>query len=242
MGSDSPKNFRLAETTAWAEANSELLEITFERFCTDGNWPTLEELQHDFELRGIDISVSRLGFEMPRALGFVDQQHLVLLVYALSYVDAAQSLLNDWGEVLRLAYRKWLRDPSDSLNRAEVFELLGNDPERTWLVSLLLHRERWPFGSGHGGPEDEWTAEIISDIRIVRNAHTAADILAARLNVEFPEPVISDASVLSDEEKALPSRRITSIREIWRLVSYNPLWSALIATIVGGLIVALIVK
>jgi len=76
----------LTEADAWATEHRDLLERCFERFQEAGEWPSLEQLQHDYEVAGSDENVSRLAFAMPRPLGFVEQQRLVLLVRALSHV------------------------------------------------------------------------------------------------------------------------------------------------------------
>ena len=76
----------LAEADAWGTRHVDLLASCFERFRQTGEWPTLEQLQHQFEIAGRDEDVSRLAFAMPRLLGFVEQQRMVLLIRALAYV------------------------------------------------------------------------------------------------------------------------------------------------------------
>lgn len=177
----------LAEADAWATEHGCLLANCFARFQDSGEWPTLEQLQHDFEVTGRSEDVSRLAFAMPRPLGFVEQQRLVFLARALSHVPAAAQLLEDWAAVLELAYRKWRDDPDAQLARADVLRVLDGDSERARFVALLLMRERWPFGSGHGGPDDEWSQEIISAVRDAREADGPGDIIAARDRTEFPQ-------------------------------------------------------
>jgi hypothetical protein len=235
----------LVEAEVWATEHLDLLKACFERFQSDGEWPTLEELQHHFERAGVDINVSQIAYAIPRPLGFVEQQRLVLLVRGLSYVSAAAPLLDDWCAALRIAYEKWFRDPSDELSRSEILRLLGEDPRRTWLVSLILKRERWPFGSGRGGPEDDWSAEIISDIRIVRDAHSAEEILEARREIEFPPPLESDD--VPKEETGLQPRPSEGggkfsarLKNLWSAIERHPVWAKVVASLIVAAILGLV--
>jgi hypothetical protein len=194
----------------------------------------LEQLQHEFELAGRDEDIAQLAFAMPRLLGFVDQQRLVLRIRGLSHVPGATPLLEDWCRVLMFTYERWREDPTAELTRGDVFRLLDGDSARTLAVSFLLQRESWPFGSGHGGPEDEWSREIISHVRAVRNAHSAADILAARDAIEFPPPPSVGGSTASEEET--PAQRQHRIKKAWKLVSEN----ALLASLISGAILLVV--
>jgi len=222
----------LIEADAWAAEHRDLLECCFERFREAGEWPTLEQLQHDYEVAGREEDVSRLAFAMPRPLGFVEQQRLVLLVRALSHVPDAASLLEDWSAVLKLAYAKWRDDPSAQLTRADALQVLDGDPRRTRFAALLFFRERWPFGSGRGGIDDEWSQEIISTVRDVRAARSPADIIEARSRTECPPPEPTP----DPDPPPQPAARPSAPRRAWRLVSEN----TLIATVIGGLVVALV--
>ena len=221
----------LTEADAWATEHRDLLECCFRRFQEAGEWPMLEQLQHDYEVAGREEDVSRLAFAMPRPLGLVEQQRLVLLVRALSHVPDAASLLEDWSAVLRLAYAKWREDPSAELTRADALRVLDGDPRRTRFAALLFLRERWPFGSGRGGIDDEWSQEIISAVRDVRAAKGPADIIEARGRTELPPPEPTP------DDGAPPPQRPPGpslLKRAWQLVSEN----TLIATVIGGLMVA----
>lgn len=222
----------LAEAEAWAVAHLYLLEVCFARFSEAGEWPTLEELQHDFELKGRCEDVAQLAFAMPRPLGFVEQQRLVLLVRALKYVPAAGQLLQDWASILMLAYRKWRDDPAAELKRDEVLRLLGGDQGRTKFVALLLLRERWPFGSGRGGPDDEWSQEIISAVRAARNATGPEGIIVARDAIEYPPLEPPPEPTLAEKQ----DRQLSWLRRAWNLISEN----TLIASTIAGVLVLLI--
>jgi hypothetical protein len=138
----------LAEADAWAAEHRYLLTCCFEHFQEEGEWPPLEQLQHDFEVADRDEDVSQLAFAMPRPLGFVEQQRLVLLVRALSHVPTAAPLLEDWSAVLKFAYAKWRDDPNAELTRADALQVLDGDPQRTRFASAFPPREMalwlWP--------------------------------------------------------------------------------------------------
>jgi hypothetical protein len=149
----------------WATRHGDLLAACFARFEREAAWPLLEDLQHDFERRGEVLDVARAAFDMPKAIGFVEIERLVLRTRGLAYVPAAQWLLEGWHAAIALAYERWLQDPRARLTSDDVHELLGGDAHRTRLVSLVLLRESWPFGSGHGDGT-QWSRELHSTVRI----------------------------------------------------------------------------
>lgn len=222
----------LAEADAWAAEHRYLLTCCFRHFREAGEWPLLEQLQHDFEVAGRHEDVSQLAFSMPRLFGFVEQQRLVLLVRALSHIAAAAPLLDDWSAILKFAYAKWRDDPNAQLTRADALQVLDGDPQRVRFAALLFLRERWPFGSGRGGIDDEWSQEIISAVRDAREARSPADIIEARDKTELPplKPPHGSAPPSQQTPGSSPLKRA------WRIVSEN----TLIATVVGGVVVLLI--
>lgn len=228
---------RLAEAEAWATAHSDLLKACFKHFQQAGEWPALEQLQHDFELGGNEEDVARLAFAMPRSLGSVEQQRLVLYVRALAHVPEAAALLDDWAKVLGCAYGKWKGDRSARLTRADALRVLDGDPERARFAALLVLREGWALGSGFGDVDDEWWREITSAVKDARDEKGAADLLAARNRTEFPavEPV--------PETHPAPKtpRRRGPLKWIWDLINQN-IVASLIAAIIPIVISAYLVQ
>lgn len=165
---------------SWAEEHLGLLSATFDSFVASEEWPLMEELQHRFEVEGQFFDVERLGWQMPRSLGFVEQGRLVLLCRALLDIPAAESLLEDWFRVVRYSYECWLGDRKAELISHEVVDLLDGDERRTRLVSQLLLREGWMFGSGTGLPTGYWTREITAGVRVARGTGSARELLEAR--------------------------------------------------------------
>lgn len=171
------------------------------------------------ELRNELNSVAQAAFAMPRALGHVEGQRFVLLVEALISVPHAADDLNIWFKTLEVAYTRWLANPDSQLVRADV-DLLARDSAQADRVSILLHRERWAFGQGHGEPTGAWDAEITSGIRALRSATGPQDVVNARRPASLA-PVHS-----------APPRR--SIRQRIGSLLQHPTGS----NILGGLVVA----
>jgi hypothetical protein len=192
---------------------------------------------------------------MPRPLGFVEQGHLVLLCRALLHVPAASALLEDWFRVLKYAYGCWMRDPNSELISHQVVELLDGDIDRAKLVSRLLLREAWMFGSGTGIPEGYWTRELRSDVRVARDARNARELLDARMRDEDAETLPALPLIELDEDPVLPSASSDQpsdsvahpghLRRLWDYASNNPLLATFLGTLgvvailaLGGLIFA----
>lgn len=228
-----PRHPRLLEADAWAAENRDLLEAAFAGFLADGEWPTLESLQHQFEVSGCNVDIAQLAWSMPQALGFAEQQRLLLLVRGMSHVSAAAPLLERWCAVLVFCYRRWHEDPTAELTREDVMDLSQGNESTTHLLSKILERESWPFGSGHGGPDDDWAREIISRVRDARGASSFAEVLAVRDAVEFPfiPAAGAEAPEVVEENPGGAGR----IRRALKLLSEN----ALAATIIGGVVLAL---
>jgi hypothetical protein len=196
VSGDRSIHLKLTEARSWAEANSDLLRRTFERFEETAEWPQLEDLQHDFTVGGRDdIDVAALAYAMPNPLGFVEQGRLVLRVLGLSYVPSAAGVLDIWAAAIHMACQRWVHDHRTAwLTRKDVEDLTHGDRHQSDLVSILLLRERWPFGDGRGNPtDDEWSQKIIDTVRIARSTKDPATLLERRAAVEFP--TISQASI-----------------------------------------------
>ena len=179
-----PAPHRKVEADTWARENGRLLDACFEAFAVDGEWPRIEALEHRFEVEGAEIDIGRLVWEIPRPLAFVEQGRLVLLCRALLSVEAATALLDGWFATIRHAYESWLEAPDDEMNSHKVVAVLGGDETKARQVSRLLLRESWRFGSGTGAASGYWTREIISAVKIVRDAHDAAGLIEARSRQE----------------------------------------------------------
>jgi len=174
---------------------------------------------------------------MPGVLGHVELQRLVLHVRALRYVPAAAPLLAVWFASLRKAHSDWLEHGEEArLTRHDVLRAASGDEELALQASSVLLKERWGLGGGHGLPEDrDWWAEIISEIRLVRDADSAGELLDVRDQREYPSSETGGAEVDQQVEQA-PSERILFWRRLWN-------WAVehYIGAVLAGLTVLLIV-
>jgi hypothetical protein len=150
---------------------------------------------------------------MPGALGHVEQQRLVMRVRALRYVPAAAPLLAVWFSSLRNAYDRWLDYGEEArLTRDNVLGAAGGDENLALQVSKVLLKERWAFGGGRGQPEDsDWSAEIISEVRLVRATGSAEELLDARDQREYP----SEEAGGDERIEQPPPERVPAWRHLW---------------------------
>jgi hypothetical protein len=235
----------LANADAWAVENQRLLTACFEEFSATGEWPRIEALEHRFEVAGENIEVGALAWQMPRPLGFVEMGRIVLLCRALLVVDEAEPLLDTWFEAVQHAYRSWLEDPEGELNSHEIVALVGGDEQKARLVSKLLLRESWMFGSGHGSEDEYWTREVISAVKVARNAYDAAGLVEARAE-QVTAQVPSSVPVLDEEEQIIwpapapllaevsdepDEERAGKLRRGWRYVTGNNYLAAVAAAL-----------
>jgi hypothetical protein len=202
----------LAEAEHWAREHQGLLKRCFDRFQRSGEWPTLEQLQHDFAVQGDEeVDVATLAYKIPGPLGRVENQRLVLLMRGLRHVPAATELLEIWCSALRLACDRWLEDPEIArLTRHDVLGCANGVVRKTDLVSSLLLQERVGLGGGTGfAGEDKWSRDVIASIRVARDVRSANELIARRDESEFPLPPESGEG-LPREERRTPLRRLGS--------------------------------
>lgn len=212
-----------------------MLVRTFECFQSDGQWPSIEQLQLGFARRDEDVDVGKLAYEIPGPLGHVEQQRLVLRVRALRYVPAAAPLLAAWFSSLRDAYDVWLEHGEEArLTRDDVLRAAGGDEDLALQVSKVFSKERWGFGGGHGLPEDpDWWAEIISEVRLVQATGSAAELLDVRDQREFPGGKVEGGD---EQVPQPPPKRDPDWRRLWN-------WAVehYIGAVLAGLTVILVV-
>jgi hypothetical protein len=237
---------------AWAKAHLVILSASFESFKTEEEWASIEELQHSFEVKGQVLDVRQLSWQMPRPLGFVEQGRLILLCRALLQVPDASALLDDWFLVVKFAYQQWVDNQTFELTSEDVAKLLGGEVNRTRLVSHLLLREGWMFGSGSGVPEGNWTRELRSDVRVARHPRNARELLDARVAIEDAQPLAVVPLIDLDEGSVLPSAppkqptestdtiaEPSNLRRRWDYATNNPFLATALAGICVIMLVAL---
>src|SRR5437016_6409010 len=94
----------------WALRNLPFLRTVFEAFEREADWPPMNVLQRRLIRAGERLNLSEAAYGLPRALGYRESppdERIVLLLFALRYVDEAASLLDDFMRVLRLAVERY---------------------------------------------------------------------------------------------------------------------------------------
>ncbi len=94
----------------WALRNRPFLELVFESFDQEADWPALHGMQRRLIRAGERTNVTQPAYELPRELGYREappDERVVLSVFALRYVDAAAAILDDFMRVFRLAVDRY---------------------------------------------------------------------------------------------------------------------------------------
>jgi hypothetical protein len=247
---------QLAAAETWANDHRVLLEAAFARFSLEGQWPGLEQLQHDYEVSERHVDLRTLAWEMSPLLGFVEQDHLVLLIRALQYVPDASPLLACWHAVLVDAYEMWRADEQAILRFEDVLRVAGGDHALAHRALILLDREGWAFNGG-GGSGAQWYRHIHSQVRVTRNTSSPNALIVARDNAVFvapaTPPLLERALTVSETANRLTVNRETPpsspphahhpiyrrIGSLWSKTSHHPTGAGVLAIVIAAIIVGI---
>lgn len=161
----------------------DLLQAVFGTFDRTAEWPLTAALVHELDVAGSSIDVPTLARNLDPGLGSLDTLQragrATLTVHGIAHCREGRQVLEDVVRVTQFAYGKYRRDGIEAkLSRADVADLLGDDPLRITKASALVQWLPWS-GSGSGGPGDDWAREITSQIRAFKDVRTVEDLLAA---------------------------------------------------------------
>lgn len=165
------------ESVAWAAEHSELMELIVQELLRTGTWPMTTTLSRDLARQGRPAPLSGVAREMPKPLGFLQNQdgRIVLLLFGLRLTAAGQVLLDGYFELLATARERYGgEEEAPSITRADV---TGEHPAA---LSEIVLREAPFLGSGTGGPEDEWRREVTEAIARYWDAQSPEDYLRLR--------------------------------------------------------------
>jgi len=181
---------------AWAVEHVWLLQVVFNLFDRDGEWPRVATVQR--VLADIDplkaVAIRQLAIDIPSELGARNGECLTLTTRALSYCDGAGLLLSLFVRVIQAAAATY-RASDDRSERVLLsgFDIKGrlDIADRTYAkLSILIFREPWFFGSGGGNPEDDWHYEVRAEILLAENIENIRDYLDVVARYRFGPPEI----------------------------------------------------
>lgn len=188
----SPDNYRrnVTEAMAWAREHVEALRVVYEAFVAAGDWPIRDQLQRDLDRAGRDhVNLTRDLENMPPSIGIVEHNGQVLLnARGLSVLSDARNLLDAYKRVLDVGVERYLSEEEHpKVTHEDVGKIAGSEADAL-LVSRVIFREAWPFGSGSGFAEGPWEREVTRDFRQLRGVESIDDLLELQAQLRYGAP------------------------------------------------------
>jgi hypothetical protein len=170
------------DARVWARDHRELLELVVEELLRTGTWQPLTDLTRKLAREGRPASLRSIFWEMPKPLGFINHnpERVILTPFGLRTTYAGHKLLAGFTGVLTIAAERYVsEDDEPTITRADAARgTVESDPYVTALSDIALAA---PFlGSGHGGPDEEWTREITDDVVRYLHARSTETYLRTR--------------------------------------------------------------
>lgn len=159
----SPPRFVTSSSHEWAIANRWFLGLVFSEFDRTGDWPQLQAMQRSLAQSGDPRNVIQTAWNLPRELGHresMPDERVVLMIFALRYVDDASELLTDYVNAFRLVAERYLTPGEEvKIKREDLTSRLGlSDIQATKVARLLLTGTPW---IGGGSNElDSWERDV----------------------------------------------------------------------------------
>jgi hypothetical protein len=148
---------------AWALENRKFLELVFEAFEDEGNWPALYPMQRRLLRAGERTNIIQSTYDLPREFGYREappDERVVLTVFALRYVDAAAGILAHFMRVVRLAVDRYIEtEESITIARSDLTVALGLSDRVAMRLGRILVRGT-QFLSGGSTDIDSWELSV----------------------------------------------------------------------------------
>lgn len=161
-----------AEARLWVEANSLLVNETYQRFLNTGEWPVVTELQRHFDQRGEEVDVQEVVDAKPRVTNearLVHTDRLVLQLRHLMWLDNARSLVNICVTAIQRAVASYFsEDPDPSVTSESKLTNFPSDRSGGLTLrafSVLTHEYPSPF-AGSTMQGEAWRIDV--DTRFAR--------------------------------------------------------------------------
>ena len=160
------------EAKVWVRANSEIMEETYRRFLSTGDWPTVNDLQRHFDRAAAPVNVQQVVDAKPRVINEarpVYMGYLTLQLRHLMWIPAARPIVTICARAVQRSIESYLSDAEvPSVSSADNLteppsELEGDFSARVYKV--LTSEYPSPFG-GSSLNGDQWRIEV--DARFVR--------------------------------------------------------------------------
>ncbi len=190
----------------WAREHGTAFSRIVEEALATGEWPARSQLQRKLIQGGEDIVLGEALEAFPKPLGFENShpEQIVILIFGLALVPAADALLAAFASVLRLALDRYSSQaPTPMISRTDLEALDLTGSERRLLGDILL-REAPCFPGGVGGPDDDWSREIGDGVLRYRTAHTIDDYLTIRAQELRPLPQLGFSPMSVTTEPPAP--------------------------------------
>jgi hypothetical protein len=194
---DRPHFERLDEPNRWALANREFLVLVWSKFVEAGDWPNGRLLQRELFSEGEQFDLDEFSLGMPPMFGRVDplSGKIHLTPRGLSFVPAAQPVLESMADLVRIAVKRYADPTGDPMISSAEFEgLLGIDPARARLLAYILLEDHWLFRAA-GGTVNEGQRFQVDDRAVlrVRDVQTIDRYLDAQAASWYPDtPAMTD--------------------------------------------------
>ena len=186
----------LSQADAWAAAHADIVREAGENWLANGEWLTVTELGRSSLRRGRSGDPFSTIRSIPLPLGRVDRpaDKLVLRARALTALPAAETVLDGFVRVIRLAASRFIAEEPEGLllRSRDLTETLSMNPVLGVRVAQLLHGEDWMLGGGSGDPAGEWERRIDEHILPLLHAQSLSDYLLIEGQRFWSQPISRD--------------------------------------------------
>jgi hypothetical protein len=186
----------LSQADTWAAAHADIVREAGEHWLASGKWLTVTELGRSSLRRGYSGDPFSAIRGIPLPLGRVDRpaDRLVLRVRALMALPAAETVLDGFVRLIRLAASRFTAEETDGLllRSQDLTETLSMKPELAVRVAQLLLGEDWMFGGGSGDPAGDWERRIDENILPLLHAQSLGDYLLIEGQRFWSQPATRD--------------------------------------------------
>jgi hypothetical protein len=179
-----------AEDAAWVDANRMLVERAFLKFSNSDTWPTIADLQRDFDRDDHDVNVAAALQSLPKIPGQPAPVGRLTNVFIplrlLRFVPQLGDLLGICVAIVQRAYQIYRSDsstPHINSDDADLLRAANNDPRFLNLAARLLGDSSPNVYEGGSRWDAGWRYGISPSIRELRDTKTIEDYVRWQIDV-----------------------------------------------------------